>query len=67
MRKITKPTPSMELATEIWEQGKTAPLVIRVGPQEVEIRQKGRKHGYSLPWAAVYEFAIQARAKETGK
>lgn len=64
MRRIVKPTPAWELGAQVWEQGRTAPLVIRVTPWEVEIRQKGRRHGYSLPWEAVYRFAVLARAEE---
>lgn len=63
MRKIERQSPPWEVRATVRDGGRIKPLVIRVTPYEIEIRQKGARRGYSLPWQSVWVEAALAAAK----
>ena len=59
MRQITKSLPAWEVRATV-RDGDTRPIVIKVTPCGVELRQKGRRTGYDLDWEAAYLIAVKA-------
>lgn len=64
MRRIEKPCPPWEVSATIRDGGSPRPIVVRITPYEIEVRQKGRRRSYSLPWQAVYMAAVRAAVEE---
>ena len=49
--------------------GRYGDLVVTIGPDLCEVRQKGRRTTYAVPWAAVHDLAgrLAARALVAAK
>lgn len=62
MHRINKQRGPWELRAEVRDAGKILPIVIKIDPDELHLRQKGRKTAYSIPWGAVYTLAARAEA-----
>lgn len=67
MREITKACPWWQVLATVRDAGQVRPLLIQVDPCGLELRQKGRRRGYSLPWGAIYELAAVAQARENAR
>lgn len=67
MNKITKQRGPWLLRSEVRDGGRPRPIVIEVDPDELTLRQKGRRRRYRLPWEAVYVMAVRAEVERVRK
>ena len=59
---MTQITPETLLRRETATYHKGRPLVVILHPGFVEVREKGRRHGYAIDWLAVYHAGAKAKA-----
>lgn len=64
--KLSARKTQLQFVTDCIVQGR--PLVVIAHPRFLEIRQKGRRDHYNVPWDAVYEAGAKmfARAQREG-
>ena len=60
MTKLQHEKPPWEVCATVRDSGDVRAIVVQVTPDEVKVRQKGRRRGYSLPWEAVYFLAVES-------
>jgi len=67
MTKLKKDKPPWEVSAMVYDAGSNRPIVVQITPCELIVRQKGRRRGYSLPWAACYDAAVRGFVRERDK
>jgi len=52
-----KRTVEYETAAEVWDAGRTRPLIVTLHPGFIEVRQKGSRTSYTIAYDPVYRMA----------
>lgn len=63
MNRITKQRGPWLTGAEVRDAG-VRPIVIKIDPYELQIKQKGRRAFYAVPFAAIYAFAVRAAVEQ---
>lgn len=61
MTLLKKAKPPYQVHANVFDQ-KTKPIVVRLGLTTIDIRQKGRRHGFEVAYEDLYRFAARCTA-----